>query len=250
MEGCGQRDMIEHVRGRRGRVVGSEQRSDEPAPRPGVAARGGGVAAEGLRQRAFHLADEVTGELDRRDRHAGSVPQAKRKSKRNASGVRGSDGRPFRLRVGSPGRLPRPGRPWSRRRPRAAPARPRPSRPRASRPAVGLPTPSSSSASSASSGCPTSIGSRSDPSAFVIARLLGRLHDPGTRRRRCAHPVRRSGYPKSGSLPGRHLMPQPTLGRWSPEISRPSSRASIAARRSSPVTGTSLPGRLESNWPR
>ena len=47
-----------------------------------------------------------------------------------------------------------------------------------------------------------------------------------------------------------HLMLQPILGRCSSGIARPATSASSAARRSLPVTGTSLPGRLSSSWPR
>ena len=43
---------------------------------------------------------------------------------------------------------------------------------------------------------------------------------------------------------------QPMLGVWSPGTGRPASTASAAARRSRPVTGTRLPGRLASNCPR
>ena len=60
-----------------------------------------------------------------------------------------------------------------------------------------------------------------------------------------------SCYPKySGALPGLHLMLQPRLARWLPETGWPANTASSAARRSWPVTGTSLPGRLPSIWPR
>jgi hypothetical protein len=54
----------------------------------------------------------------------------------------------------------------------------------------------------------------------------------------------------SGSLPGFHLMLQPMLGICAASTGRSSSTASTALRRSLPVTGTLLPGRLESNWPR
>src|SRR5580693_5157061 len=47
----------------------------------------------------------------------------------------------------------------------------------------------------------------------------------------------------------RHLMLQPMLGRWSEEGGWPSAMAAIAARRSRPVTGLPLEGRLSSNWP-
>ena len=52
-----------------------------------------------------------------------------------------------------------------------------------------------------------------------------------------------------GSWPGFHLMLQPTLGICS-LIERPASAASAAARRSAPLTGCRLPGRLASNCPR
>ena len=48
----------------------------------------------------------------------------------------------------------------------------------------------------------------------------------------------------------RHLMLHPMLGRWSLDTGLPATRASMAARRSWPVTGVPLPGRLESSWPR
>lgn len=54
----------------------------------------------------------------------------------------------------------------------------------------------------------------------------------------------------SGALPGFHLMLQPTLGLCSADGSAPASTASIARRRSAPVTGTSLDGRLPSSCPR
>ncbi len=53
-----------------------------------------------------------------------------------------------------------------------------------------------------------------------------------------------------GALPGRHLMLQPMLGRWSGLTGLLARTASSAARRSLPVTGTGLPGRLPSSWPR
>src|SRR5580658_8545281 len=49
---------------------------------------------------------------------------------------------------------------------------------------------------------------------------------------------------------GFHLILQPTLGRCSVFTGCPASTASTAARRSAPVTGTSLRGRAPSNWPR
>src|SRR5207249_11007096 len=53
-----------------------------------------------------------------------------------------------------------------------------------------------------------------------------------------------------GSLPGFHLMLQPTLGFCSVGAGWPVSTAFSAARRSAPVTGLSLSGRLSSYWPR
>ena len=47
-----------------------------------------------------------------------------------------------------------------------------------------------------------------------------------------------------------HLMLQPMLGRCSALTGRPASTASMAARRSAPVTGKAFLGRLLSNWPR
>src|SRR6185295_13608965 len=47
-----------------------------------------------------------------------------------------------------------------------------------------------------------------------------------------------------------HLIPQPTLGFWSELGALPASRLCTAARKSLPVTGTALPGREASNWPR
>ncbi|TKS64798.1 MAG: hypothetical protein EWM73_00124 [Nitrospira sp.] len=47
-----------------------------------------------------------------------------------------------------------------------------------------------------------------------------------------------------------HLMLQPTLAFWLPSTGFPASTASIAARRSRPVTGLLLPGRLSSSCPR
>ena len=54
----------------------------------------------------------------------------------------------------------------------------------------------------------------------------------------------------SGSLPGFHLMLQPRLGRCGSGTGAPARTASRAARRSCPLTGTSLPGRAPSSWPR
>ena len=54
----------------------------------------------------------------------------------------------------------------------------------------------------------------------------------------------------SGSFPAFHLILQPMLGSWFAEAGLPASTASIAARKSVPVTGTPFPGRLSSNWPR
>src|SRR5437899_649487 len=45
-------------------------------------------------------------------------------------------------------------------------------------------------------------------------------------------------------------MLQPMLGRWVDSTGRPPRPASRAARRSRPVTGLPLPGRLSSRWPR
>ena len=53
-----------------------------------------------------------------------------------------------------------------------------------------------------------------------------------------------------GAFPGFHLMLQPRAGFWSGSGARPASTASAAFRRSAPVTGSSFPGRLSSNWPR
>ena len=73
----------------------------------------------------------------------------------------------------------------------------------------------------------------------------------------------RDGYPRhistqetdaqpkySGSLPGRHLMLQPRLGCWREAAGLPARTASRAARRSAPVTGRPLFGRLSSSCPR
>jgi len=54
----------------------------------------------------------------------------------------------------------------------------------------------------------------------------------------------------SGSFPGFHLILHPMLAFWLDETGLSASTASMAARRSFPVTGTLLPGRLSSNWPR
>ena len=54
----------------------------------------------------------------------------------------------------------------------------------------------------------------------------------------------------SGALPGFHLMLQPMLGFWLRSTGLPASTASMAARRSRPVTGLLLPGRLSSSCPR
>src|SRR6185295_3878013 len=54
----------------------------------------------------------------------------------------------------------------------------------------------------------------------------------------------------AGSLPGYHLMLHPMLGRWLSDGDLPASTASMAARRSAPLTGTLFFGRLPSNWPR
>lgn len=62
------------------------------------------------------------------------------------------------------------------------------------------------------------------------------------------HPPQAPKY--SGSLPGVHLMLQPMLGFWSELKDFPARTVSMAARRSLPVTGTSLPGRLSSSCPR
>ena len=67
-------------------------------------------------------------------------------------------------------------------------------------------------------------------------------------RRHCAFFGHQAEY--SGSLPGFHLMLQPTLARCSVSTGRSASTASSAARRSRPLTSTPLPGRLSSSWPR
>ena len=59
-----------------------------------------------------------------------------------------------------------------------------------------------------------------------------------------------AGCVHAGSLPGFHLMLQPTLGFWLFGMGWPFRTASSAARTSRPVNGTSLPGRLSSNCPR
>src|SRR5690606_33653986 len=56
--------------------------------------------------------------------------------------------------------------------------------------------------------------------------------------------------PQLGCCPSLHLMLQPMDGICSSGTALPSRTASIAPRRSAPVTGRPLPGRLESNWPR
>jgi len=53
-----------------------------------------------------------------------------------------------------------------------------------------------------------------------------------------------------GSRPAFHLMLQPTLGVCSGGTAPPRSSASMAARRSEPVTAIPFPGRLPSNCPR
>src|ERR1017187_8358804 len=47
-----------------------------------------------------------------------------------------------------------------------------------------------------------------------------------------------------------HLILHPMDGLWSAGTCLPANTVSIAARRSAPVTGTPLLGRLASNWPR
>ena len=60
-----------------------------------------------------------------------------------------------------------------------------------------------------------------------------------------------AAYPKAtGTLPGFHLIEHPIDGYCISATGSPASRASMAARRSSPVTGTPEPGRDESNRPR
>ena len=54
-------------------------------------------------------------------------------------------------------------------------------------------------------------------------------------------------YPESYAF---HLMLQPMEGRWSVGTGLPAITKSMAKRRSFPVTGIPLPGRLASNWPR
>ncbi len=54
----------------------------------------------------------------------------------------------------------------------------------------------------------------------------------------------------SGRAHARHLMLQPMEGFWVSLGALPASTASTAARRSAPVTGVGLLGRLSSNWPR
>src|SRR5687767_3222067 len=53
-----------------------------------------------------------------------------------------------------------------------------------------------------------------------------------------------------GTLPAFHLMEQPMLGCCVRSTGLPASTASIAARRSRPVTGLLMPGRLSSSCPR
>ena len=83
--------------------------------------------------------------------------------------------------------------------------------------------------------------------------MAGGGNAPGgdlTTRRRGCHP-KYSGHPnQSGSFPAFHLMLQPTLGSCSAGGASPASTASMAARRSAPVTGTSSDGRLPSYCPR
>ncbi len=103
------------------------------------------------------------------------------------------------------------------------------------RSAAASPTPASSArwASRRSASC-----ARASPSAGRSSPAeRGRL-----RHARCGN--------HSGSRPGVHLMLQPMLGRCCWLGARPSSRASIAARRSAPSTGCGLPGRDASSWPR
>src|SRR5690606_35149503 len=79
-------------------------------------------------------------------------------------------------------------------------------------------------------------------SASRQSRRAGRLLSPLGKAA-----LRGWAYAYSGSRPGFHLMLQPMLGCCSVGTGRPASTASTAARRSSPVTGTLLLGRLESN---
>ena len=124
---------------------------------------------------------------------------------------RPSDGRPCISDSSCP--PPRRGRPSFRLRLRAARARPRPSRPRDARSPPTGSGPVSSSESSASSGWPTSIVSfgfsfTTTPRSGLTARSTQRLGLEHVSIR-----ARASSQPNDGSLPGRHLMPQPTLGR-------------------------------------
>ena len=72
-------------------------------------------------------------------------------------------------------------------------------------------------------------------------RLFDASHAPCRTVQQLNEPGRRSHL---------HLMLQPMLGRCTAGIARPAISASRAARRSRPVTGMSLPGRLSSSWPR
>ncbi len=88
------------------------------------------------------------------------------------------------------------------------------------------------------------------PAAQGRARAMARTPTPRTAAARVAPRGNLRPQAYAGSLPARHLMPQPMLARWSCETGPPERTASIAARRSSPVTGSPLLGRLSSSCPR